>query len=127
MAEQEVREYRQGDIIRLPVELQDPNGIRSAAVQAFLEGEHGDDEGVPEIELFGWPEGEGGPERAEFVLEAEVKQEPPGVYRCAVLVANNTYQAFSRHEIDPPMRFRIVERPDDVREGPEVLSVGEFF
>ncbi len=60
-------------------------------------------------------------------LEAEVEQQPPGVYVYYAVVGENANHALTRHELEPPLRFRIVEHPDDVREGPEVLSVGEFW
>jgi hypothetical protein len=80
----------------------------------------------------GWPEGHPRsgrhhPRRAEVVLTNEVDQQPPGVYECRLIVAENAYHALSRHELDPPLRLRIVEHPDDVRQGPEFLSVGTFW
>jgi hypothetical protein len=123
--QQELREYRQGDIVRLTVELQDESGLQTATTWARLEGEHAENKIVPEVKLTGWPEGY--PSRAEVVLTAELGQEPPGVYECSVIVGENGHHALSRHEIHPPRRFRIVEHPNDVREGPEILSVGEFW
>jgi hypothetical protein len=57
------------------------------------------------------------------VLTNEVDQQPPGVYECRLIVSENAYRALSRHELDPPLCLRIVEHPDDVREGPEVLEI----
>ena len=58
------------------------------------------------------------------MLTNEVDQQPPGVYECRLIVAENAYHALSRHELDPPLRLRIVEHPDDVRApfGPQLQS-----
>lgn len=125
MAEQ-LKEYRQGDIVHLTVEMRDRNGVYTGFARAVLENSDYDDPDRA-LDLSGWPEGEEYPEQAEVVLSAEVEQQPPGVYECYAIVGENPYHALSRHELDPPLRFRIVEHPDDVREGPEVLSVGEFW
>jgi hypothetical protein len=61
------------------------------------------------------------------VLTNEVDQQPPGVYECRLIVAENAYHVLARHELDPPLCLRIVEHPDYVREGPEFLSVGTFW
>jgi hypothetical protein len=128
--EPEIKEYRQGDTVRLTVELRDENGVYAGHAAAFLlvDGEPDEDPAYLEhrLELSGWPEGSS-PTQAEFVLTEEVRQQSPGVYVCYAVVAENQYEAYSRHDLVPPRRFRIVEHPDDVREGPEVLSVGEFW
>jgi hypothetical protein len=125
--QQELKEFRQGDTVNLTVELRDENGISDALAAAFLLVDGNPDESDPRhrIELAGWPKGN--PTRAELVLSAKLEQEPPGEYACYAVVGVNTHQAASRHEVDPPMRFRIVEHPDDIRQGPEVLAVGEFW
>lgn len=126
MPEQEVREYRQGDVVRLTVELQDNNGVRYALAVALLEGEkRGDAPGDRKLELDGWPEEP--TNRLELVLTGTVEQQKPGLYFCYAVVAENDHQALSRHGLDPPLQLRIVEHQDDVREGPEVLSVGTFW
>ena len=56
-----------------------------------------------------------------------MNQELPGVYECYAVAAGNARGAESDHKLAPPLRFRIVEHPDDVRDGPEVLSVGAFW
>jgi hypothetical protein len=124
-------EYKQGDNVRLTVELQDQNGVGQVDALVVLQGSSSDDP-HRELHLTGWPEGHprGGrhhPRRAEVVLTNEVDQQLPGVYECRLIVAENAYHALSRHELDPPLRLRIVEHPDDVREGPEFLSVGTFW
>jgi hypothetical protein len=124
-------EYKQGDNVRLTVELRDQNGVGQVDALVVLQGSSSDDP-HRELHLTGWPEGHprGGahhPRRAEVVLINEVDQQPPGVYECRLIVAENAYHALSRHELDPPLRLRIVEHPDDVREGPEFLSVGTFW
>jgi hypothetical protein len=131
--QEDLKDYRQGDTVRLTVEMRDSNGVRSAFARTFLEGRRDDD---PEqvLDLSGWAEGEPGhgwgegePVQAEVVLSGTVEQQRPGVYACFAIVPQNAYGAMSRHELDPPLRFRIVEHPDDVRQGPEVLSVGTFW
>jgi hypothetical protein len=122
--EQQLPEYRQGDTVRLTVELRDENGVGGANAWAILQGSDGDDI-YGELPLMGWAEGH--PTQAEVVLEGEVKQQPPGVYECPVILAANAYHALAHHELSPPLCFRIVEDPDDVREGPELLSVGTFW
>lgn len=129
--EQQMPEYKQGDNVRLTVELQDQNGVGQVDALVVLQGSSSDDP-HRELHLTGWPEGHprGGrhhPRRAEVVLTNEVDQQLPGVYECRLIVAENAYHALSRHELDPPLRLRIVEHPDDVREGPEFLSVGTFW
>jgi hypothetical protein len=125
--EQELKEYRQGDIVSLMVELRDDTGVYFAMAVAFLlvDGEPDEDEPRHSVELTGSPDGT--PTQAEVILRGELQQEPPGVYACYAVVAENVYHALTRYELDPPRPFRIVEHPDDVREGPEVLSVGTFW
>ncbi len=124
-------EYKQGDNVRLTVELRDQNGVGQVDALVVLQGSSSDDL-HRELHLTGWPEGHprGGshhPTRAEVVLTNEVDQQPPGVYECRLIVAENAYHALSRQELDPPLCLRIVEHPDDVREGPEFLSIGTFW
>jgi hypothetical protein len=128
--EQQMPEYKQGDNVRLTVELRDQNGVGQVGALVVLQGSSSGDP-HRELHLTGWPEGHprGGrhhPRRAEVVLTNEVDQQPPGVYECRLIVAENAYHALSRHELDPPLRLRIVEHPDDVRQGPEFLSVVTF-
>jgi hypothetical protein len=129
--EQQMPQYKQGDNVRLTVELRDQNGVGQVDALVVLQGSSSDDP-HRELHLTGWPEGHprGGryhPRRAEVVLTNEVDQQPPGVYECRLIVAENAYHALSRRELDPPLRLRIVEHPDDVRQGPEFLSVGTFW
>ena len=128
--EQQMPEYKQGDYVRLTVELRDQNGVGQVDALVVLQGSSSDDP-HRELHLTGWPEEhprtEHHPRRAEVVLTNEVDQQPPGVYECRLIVAENAYHALSRHELDPPLRLRIVEHPDDVRQGPEILSVGTFW
>jgi hypothetical protein len=129
--EQQMPEYKQSDNVRLTVELRDQNGVGQVDALVVLQGSSSDDP-HRELHLTGWPEGHprGGrhhPRRAEVVLTNEVDQQLPGVYECRLIVAENAYHALSRHELDPPLRLRIVEHPDDVRQGPEFLSVGTFW
>ena len=132
MAEQQqIPEYRQSDTVRLTVELRDANGVRSAGTMGFLEGSG--DHSKPglvdpyhKLEIHGCSEEEEAT-HVQIVLHGTVEQQTPGVYVCYAVVGENPYGAFSRHDLDPPMRFRIVEHADDIREGPEVLSVGEFW
>jgi hypothetical protein len=124
--EQQMPEYKQGDNVRLTVELRDQNGVEQVDAWVILQGSSSDDL-HRELHLTGWPEGHPRTEtRAEVVLTNEVDQQPPGVYECRVIVAENAYHAVSRHELNPPLCLRIVEDPDDVRQGPEILSVGRF-
>ena len=123
----EVREYKQGDTVRLTVEMQDDHGIYSGFAVALLLVD-----GVPDrktqlhrLALEGGPEGE--PPRAEFVLSATIEQEQPGVYVCDSVITENSWHAMKRHDLNPPKRFRIVEHPDDVREGPDLLAVSDFW
>jgi hypothetical protein len=100
--EQPMPEYKQGDNVRLTVELRDQNGVGQVDALVVLQGSSSDDL-HRELHLTGWPEGHprGGrhhPKRAEVLLTNEV-----------------------------PLRLRIVEHPDDVRQGPEFLSVGTFW
>lgn len=124
-----MKEYRQGDTVRLIVEAQDEHGVHYIAAAALLEGKEASDLNTVHprhmLDLAGWPEDE--TTRAEVVLTGEVEQQEPGLYTCYVVVAENDRHALSRHELDPPLQLRIVEHPDDVRKGPEVLSVGELF
>lgn len=126
-----MKEYRQGDTIHLTVRARDDHEVYSVSTLAFLEGtddDHSDPKSVPSrhrVSLDGWPETPA--TEADVVIEGQVEQHEPGVYVCYAVAAENPYHAMSRHELDPPLRFRIVEHPDDVRDGPEVLSVGEFF
>ena len=129
--EQQMPEYKQGDNVRLTVELRDQNGVGQVDALVVLQGSSSDDP-HRELHLTGWPEGHPRsgrhyPRRAEVVLTNEVDQQPPGVYECRLIVAENAYHALSGHELDPPLRLRIVEHPDDVRQGPEFLSVGTFW
>jgi hypothetical protein len=129
--QQQMPLYKQGDNVRLTVELRDQNGVGQVDALVVLQGSSSDDP-HRDLHLTGWPEGHPRsgrhhPRRAEVVLTNEVDQQPPGVYECRLIVAENAYHALSRHELDPPLCLRIVEHPDDVREGPEFLSVGTFW
>jgi hypothetical protein len=129
--QQQMPQYIQGDNVRLTVELRDQNGVGQVDAWVVLQGSSSEDP-HRELHLTGWPEGHPRtehhhPRRAEVVLTNEVVQQPPGVYECRLIVAENAYHALSRHELDPPLCLRIVEHPDDIREGPEFLSVGTFW
>lgn len=125
--DEKLPEYRQGDTVCLTVRLQDENGVEDANALAFLlvNGEPDKQTLRHRVDISGWPEREAS--EAEIVLSGEIAQQPPGVYECAIIVAANAYQALTGYDLDPPRRFRIVEHVDDVRTGPEVLSVGEFW
>ncbi len=133
MSEQErLPEYRQGDTVRLTVELRDEqHGVREALTTAFLEGS-GERDKEPALwnsrrtlDLGGSVEE--ATTRAEIAIQGTVWLQDPGVYACYAVVGVNSRGVPSRHELDPPRRFRIVEHSDDVREGPEILSVGEIW
>ena len=124
-AQQQIPEYKQGDTVLLTVELRDEHGVTYAGTSALIEGEtRGDAPLDRSLELAGWPEEP--TTHAEIELTGTVEQQQPGLYTCYAIVAENTYKALSRYELNPPLRLRIVEHPDDVREGPEVLSVGSL-
>ena len=123
--QQQVPEYRQGDTVSLTVELRDDKGVYHVRTAALIEGEtsantHPD----RKVDLSGWPEES--TTHAKVTLTATIEQQEPGLYFCYAIVATNEYQALTRHELEAPLQLRIVEHPDDVREGPEVLSVGTF-
>jgi hypothetical protein len=122
---QELKEYKQGDTIHLTVELRDEHGVSSGFARAFLEDGTNDSDPDQYLDLRGYSDGR--PVQAEVVLEGRVEQHRPGVYECTVIVPENAYGAMRRYELNPPLRFRIVEHPDDIREGPEVLSVSNFW
>lgn len=121
---QELKEYRQGNTVRLTVEVRDKHGIDTVHADAFLEGSTEDDLDA-DLRLSGWPEGH--PTQAVVELQEGVEQHRPGIYVCENIITSNPYDAVRHHDLDPPLRLRIVEHPDDVREGPEVVSVGEFY
>jgi hypothetical protein len=110
--EQQMPEYKQGENVRLTVELRDQNGVGQVNAWVALQGSSSDDP-HRELHLTRWPEGhprtEHHPMRAEVVLTNEVDQQPPGVCEGRVIVAENAYHALSRHELDPPLRLRIVD------------------
>src|SRR5215211_4134336 len=129
--EHQIPEYKQEDNVRLTVETRNQKGVGQVDALVVLQGSSSGDP-HRELHLTGWPEGHPRsgrhhPRRAEVVLTNEVDQQPPGVYECRLIVAENAYHALSRRELDPPLRLRIVEHPDDIRQGPEFLSVGTFW
>jgi hypothetical protein len=81
--EQQMPEYKQGENVRLTVELRDQNGVGQVNAWVALQGSSSDDP-HRELHLTRWPEGhprtEHHPMRAEVVLTNEVDQQPPGVY-----------------------------------------------
>ena len=54
--EQQMPEYKQGDNVRLTVELQDQNGVGQVDALVVLQGSSSDDP-HRELHLTGWPEG----------------------------------------------------------------------
>lgn len=123
--QQELKEYRQGDTVRLTVELRDEHGGLHIEAWAKLDREPEDGEWDIDLNLSGRPDEE--ETQAQVVISGTINQQVPGVYKCSVFAAGNAYNALTSHKIDPPLRFRIVEHPDDIRRGPEVLSVGAFW
>lgn len=121
---QKLKEYKQGDEVHLTVELRDENGVATAEAFAYLEEEPESDFSDHKLRLSWFTEDD--PLHVKAVLRGKVSYQVPGMYVCHQIVAENAYEALSRHELDAPLRFRIVEHPDDVRQGPEVLSVGDF-
>ena len=76
--EQQMPQYKQGDNVRLTVELRDQNGVGQVHAWVVLQGSSSDDP-HRELHLTGWPEGHprtehDHPRRAEVVLTNEVDQ-----------------------------------------------------
>lgn len=91
--EQELKEYRQGETVRLTVEMWDTNGVHYALAAAFLLLDGGHDEKRPahRLELTGWPEEE--PTQAEIILGPVRKTDlvhlqPAVVTHCTPRLAN---------------------------------------
>ncbi len=117
-------EYRQGDVVRLTVTVRDPHGVQVVYARARRE-EAETEHPTNYIRLEGVPLKRGyTPELVE--LAALVTTETPGVYVCTHIQAFDMLGFKTDHPLEPPKRFRIVESPEDDREGPEVLDVGEF-
>jgi|SRR5215204_1412617 len=122
----ELREYRQGDEVRLPVTVQDPNGVQVVYTTATREGSNqGGHPQTDRIRLDGIPE-ERGSEPVQLELQATVTTQSPGVYVCQEIQAIDMRSQVSIIPLTPPKQFRIVESTEDDAEGPEVLEVGEF-
>jgi hypothetical protein len=122
----EMREYRQGDTVRLRVNVQDPHEVQVVYATAIREGSYqGGDTQTNQIRLESIPT-ERGPGPVTLELQARVTTQTPGVYACQEIQAFDTLNQESRTPLDPPRRFRIIESAEDDREGPEVSEVGEF-
>ena len=130
----ELREYRQGDTVLLTVTVQDPSGVRLVSAQAFREGRGPEaiPPGTQEEQVYLSPDPlsdplpQPGSAPVEVVLRGMVGNQVPGVYVCEYITADDTWGNSKRTDLDSPRRFRIVESPQQDREGPEVLDVGEF-
>ncbi len=131
-----MREYRQGDTIRLTATVQDPHGVQVVYATA-TRAEHRPITEIEEepvaplqtktnsIRLEGVPSQRGAePETLE--LQATVDTQAPGVYLCREIQAFDMLNNGSYRPLHPPRQFRIIQSPEDDREGPEVLDVGEF-
>ena len=122
----ELREYRQGERVRLTVTVQDPHGVQVVYATAIRAGTY--QGGGPEtdhIRLDAVPP-ERGPEPVALELQAQVTTQNPGVYICQEILAFDTLNQKSTTPLNPSRRFRIVESTEDDREGPAVSDVGEF-
>ena len=124
----ELREYTQGDEMRLPVRVQDPSGVQVVYATATREGSNqGGDPQTDQIRLScGTNPAERGSEPLSLVLQATVTTQSPGVYVCQEIQAIDMLSRESITPLTPPRRFRIVESTEDDSEGPEVLDVGEL-
>ncbi len=125
-----MKEYRQGDTVRLTATVQDPNGVSYVKVVAYHEST-GPGATPPattdeQISLFdSSPPQEPGPVEAE--LEGRVTDQVPGVYTCREIQAMDTLGHQSFKPLDPPQEFRIVESGQEDQEGPKILDVEEEF
>lgn len=127
--DQNIKEYKHGDTVHLTVELRDDKGAEAADTVAILEGhEHQETDDISTtavISLTGWVD-EPKP-HTEVVLTGEVYLNDPGLYYCYTILTENSQGGFRRNRLHPPLQFRVAEPPDYVWQGPEVLSVGEFW
>jgi predicted extracellular nuclease len=125
----EMKEYRQGDIVHLPVTVQDPSGVQVVYSTAIRE------ESVPGADLqkdqirleattTQAQRTSSNPEPLE--LQAQVTDQTPGVYTCQEIQAFDMLDQESITLLNPPLRFRIVESVSDDQEGPELLQYGDF-
>ncbi len=125
----EMREYRQGETVRLTVTVQDPHGVQVVYATATRENREGSYQGgdphTDFIRLEAVPP-ELGPEPVVLELQAQVTTQNPGDYVCQEIQAFDMLNQESRIPLDPPRRFRVVESTEDDREGPAVSDVGEF-
>jgi hypothetical protein len=125
----EMREYRQGESVRLTVTMQDPHGVAVVYATATRENREGSYQGgdpkTDFIRLDAMPPAPG-PAPVVLELQARVTTQNPGVYVCQEIHAIDTLHQESRTPLDPPRRFGVVESPEDDREGPAVSDVGEF-
>lgn len=127
----EMREYRQGETVRLTVTVQDPHGVHVVYATATRENREGSYQGGdPKTDFIRLdampPVRERGPEPVVLELQARVTTQNPGVYVCQEIEAIDMLSQESRTPLDPPRRFRVVESTEDDREGPAVSDVGEF-
>ncbi len=130
-----VPEYRQGDNVSLRVTVQDPSGVQAVYAtatrveSASIPGQGPEDSVDPgrsiSLRLEGAPEGRG-PEPKEVTLRARVTNQAPGEYICREIQAFDALDQESFHPLHPPRRLRIIGGPDEDREGPSVLDVGDF-
>lgn len=130
-----VSEYYQGHTVRLQVTVQDRSGVRvvyatatraeSASSPERSPGSTVDPGRAISLHLEGAPEGQG-PEPKEVTLRARVTNQAPGEYICHEIQAFDMLDQESFYPLHPPRRLRITEGPDEDREGPSVLDVGDF-
>jgi len=130
----ELREYRQGDIVRLTVTVQDPSGVHLVSAQAYREGTGpgATPPATQEEQIYLSPDPladplpQPGSAPVAVVIQGMARTQVPGVYVCEHITAVDTLGNSKSTDLDTPRRFRIVESPQQDREGPEVVDVGEF-
>ncbi len=125
----EMKEYGQGDIVHLPVTVQDPSGVQVVYATAVRgESVPGGDLQKDQIRLEATTtqaqRTSSNPEPLE--LQAQVTDQTPGVYTCQEIQAFDMLDQESITLLNPPLRFRIVESVSDDQEGPELLQYGDL-
>ena len=120
----EMREYRQGETVRLTVTVQDPHGVQVVYATATRENREGSYQGGdPKTDFIRLDAMPPAPGPAPVVLELQARVT---TQVCQEIQAFDMLNQESRTPLDPPRRFRVVESTEDDREGPAVLDVGEF-
>lgn len=128
-------EYRQNDVIKLPMTVQDEHGVQIVYATAYrvedsptseTESTTNSLQARPtEIRLGGQPlERDSKPQQVE--LQATVTTENPGEYEIREIQSFDMLSQVSHHPLDSIIRFRIKDSPEDDRRGPDVLEVGEL-